>query len=119
MTATVRGSYGRRHGHNSTPSPLEPAKPGLVAAMDLCRLADITYRQIDYWCLTYDIPIAIPAEGSGSNRWFDAGDVPKFHTVGRLAATGMRPSILWRLSHQQRLRLAGHLRKALRTAGAE
>jgi len=114
----VRGSYGRMRNLSvdSGRSPLEPPQPGLVATHTLCVLADITYRQLDYWSNRFDAPMAVPADGSGSNRWFRALDAPKYHTVGRLADYGLRPSDLWALPHQRRLRLVGVMRKVFRKA---
>jgi hypothetical protein len=115
----LRGSYGRIRKLNSDPSPLDPPAPGLVPAPTVCRRADITYRQLDYWCVMYPdhMPIAIPAEGSGSNRWYRAVDLPKYHVLGRLARMNLQLNKLLTLDHQQRLRLCGFMRKLWRDAG--
>jgi hypothetical protein len=125
VTATLHGSYGRRRGLNPTPSPLPrqwygPNIAGRpIPALDLCRLADITYRQLDYWCVTFpdDMPIVVPAKGSGTNRWYRAADIPKYHVLGRLSSTGLRVNRLLKLTHQQRLQLIGRMRKLWREAG--
>jgi len=124
----LRGSYGRIRGINPSPSPLPRQWYGArvagrpVTALDLCRLADITYRQLDYWCNTFpdSVPIKHPAAGSGSNRWFHAMDVPKFHVVGRLARDMELPvNRIWMLSHQRRLQLIGRMRKIYRDDARE
>jgi hypothetical protein len=119
MTVEVRGAYGRQHGLNDSPSPLTPPMGHVVAATDVCRRADITYRQLDYWCATYPdyMPIAVPAEGSGSNRWYHAADIPKYHVLGRLTRMNLQLNKLLKLDHQQRLRLCGVMRKLWQDAG--
>ncbi len=53
----------------------------------VCRIAGITYRQLDYWirvgCFEPHIP---PGGGSGSRRVFPQDTIETFAAVGQLAA---------------------------------
>lgn len=46
------------------------------SSSEACALADITYRQLDYWCrIGALVPSAAAAKGSGSRRRFTRQDV--------------------------------------------
>lgn len=57
----------------------EPVVEELYSTRRACELADVTYRQIDYWCRCHYIGIENEAEGSGSRRRFCDRDV--FHAA--------------------------------------
>lgn len=44
---------------------------GLLRSSEVCRLAGVTYRQLDYMIRTGQVQAALPAEGSGTVRYFD------------------------------------------------
>lgn len=53
---------------------------------EVCELAGITYRQLDYWCRIGLIgPSSRMAHGSGSRRRYTAHDVCVVAVVGKLA----------------------------------
>jgi len=49
------------------------AEPAELSALDVCRQAGITYRQLDYWCRIGAITPARQANGSGTQRRFTNG----------------------------------------------
>ena len=56
----------------------------------VCRIAGITYRQLDYWIRTGLVtPSVNNAVGSGSHRLFSLDDVFRFTIVRRLLDNGM------------------------------
>lgn len=57
--------------------------PATLNALDVCRIAGITYRQLDYWIRVGAITPAQQADGSGTQRRFTTGQARAI----RLAAT--------------------------------
>lgn len=57
----------------------------LVSAPDACRLAGISYRQLDYWCRNGVIIPAQDARGSGTRRRFTLEQVRQLIVAGELA----------------------------------
>jgi DNA-binding transcriptional MerR regulator len=59
-------------------------------APQVCKLVDITYRQLDYWARTDLIrPSLSPARGSGTQRRYSFTDVVQLKVVKRLLDAGM------------------------------
>ena len=57
--------------------------PGaMLSSYEVCRLAGITYRQLDYWCRTRRVVPAIEARGSGSARRFTKRQVQEILRPG-------------------------------------
>lgn len=55
----------------------------------VCRLAGVTYRQLDYWSRTGILePSIASAHGSGSQRLYSAGDVKAAATLRALRSVG-------------------------------
>ena len=53
----------------------------LITSAEVCQLAGITYRQLDYWVRTEKIDCAVDAEGSGSQRLFYLGVVDEIKAI--------------------------------------
>ncbi len=59
-------------------------------APQVCKLVDITYRQLDYWARTGLLtPSIATAHGSGSQRLYSFGDIVQLKVVKRLLDAGM------------------------------
>lgn len=59
-------------------------------APQVCKLVDITYRQLDYWARTGLItPTIQAAQGSGSQRRYSFADIIQLKVVKRLLDAGM------------------------------
>ena len=59
-------------------------------APQVCKLVDITYRQLDYWARTGLITPSIQsAHGSGSQRRYSFTDIVQLKVVKRLLDAGM------------------------------
>jgi DNA-binding transcriptional MerR regulator len=59
-------------------------------APQVCKLVDITYRQLDYWARTGLITPSIQsAQGSGSQRRYAFADIVQLKVVKRLLDAGM------------------------------
>ncbi len=59
-------------------------------APQVCKLVDITYRQLDYWARTSLITPSIQAaQGSGSQRRYSFADIIQLKVVKRLLDAGM------------------------------
>jgi len=59
-------------------------------APQVCNLVSITYRQLDYWARTGLITPSIQsAQGSGSQRLYDFGDIVQLKVVKNLLDAGM------------------------------
>jgi DNA-binding transcriptional MerR regulator len=57
---------------------------------EACRMARVSFRQIDYWVRTGLIEPDRPATGSGSQRRFTAEQVRDVAMIGRLRELGVR-----------------------------
>lgn len=55
----------------------------------VCALAGISYRQLDYWCRSGLLRPPIPARGSGSQRAFDLREVQVAWVLGQLSGLGL------------------------------
>lgn len=61
---------------------------------ELCQLAEITYRQLDYWTRHgYLNPSVQEADGPGSRRRYSAEDVARARILGRLSQLGIKPRL--------------------------
>lgn len=59
-------------------------------APQVCRLVNITYRQLDYWARTDLIrPTLAEAQGSGSQRLYSFSDIVQLKVIKRLLDAGM------------------------------
>lgn len=70
-----------------TPDPkrvpsTSPPPPGMLASADVCQLAGITYRQLDYWVRTGRLVPSLPGDGSGSRRCWSLDDARKAIELG-------------------------------------
>lgn len=65
-----------------------------IRAVQLCRLAGCSYRQIDYWVRAGIVQPVQEASGSGSTRLFDEEGVRVARIVTRLSALGIPPSLI-------------------------
>lgn len=68
----------------------------MYSSREACELADITYRQLDYWCRIGTMTPAVPAQGSGTLRRFTHQQVLVV-TVLSLAGGSVRVSQLTEL----------------------
>lgn len=72
-----------------------------------CRLAGITYRQIDYWARVGLVaPSIAEAAGSGTARRYSACDVLCLRLVGLLTRRGIVPTSCWARDAVEIVRLA-------------
>lgn len=59
-------------------------------APQVCRMVDITYRQLDYWARTgFMVPSLQQARGSGSQRLYSFADLVQLKVIKRLLDAGM------------------------------
>jgi len=70
----------------SSPVPAEPGYRGPT----VCRLVNISYRQLDYWARTELVtPSVRAAEGSGSQRLYSFTDLVELRIIKRLLDAGV------------------------------
>ncbi len=70
----------------SIPAPAEPGYRGPT----VCKLVDITYRQLDYWARTGLVtPSVRAADGSGSQRLYSFTDLVELRIIKRLLDAGV------------------------------
>ena len=58
---------------------------GLLTSPEVCRMAGVTYRQLDYWIRSGWVASHTEALGSGHHRRFDLDDLRDIRVVARLA----------------------------------
>lgn len=58
----------------------------VYSAPDACRVAGISYRQLDYWCRSGVVVPAVPATGSGSQRGYTHDQIVDLAVVADLTA---------------------------------
>jgi len=69
---------------------LSRPEPGIYRGPVLCRLAGISYRQMDYWARTGILrPSVAEAQGSGSQRLYSSGDLLLARAIHRLLDLGL------------------------------
>lgn len=68
----------------------------LLSTFDVMRIADASYRKLDYWCRTGSVDCERPARGSGSHRRFTARQAACAWVVARLAEMGATHDVLRR-----------------------
>lgn len=61
---------------------------------DVCRMAGITYRQLDYWVRTNLLAPSVPSAGSGTGRRWTGDDVRRAKIVGLLMRSDWRSGLL-------------------------
>lgn len=81
------------------------------SSQEACRLAGISYRQLDYWVRRMAIKPTQPAHGSGSARRWSALEVVQLRVMSELRKAGV--------SLPRVRRVAGWLRKALSQVAAD
>lgn len=70
----------------------------MLSSAEVCDLAGISYRQLDYWTRTGHAPGEDQRElGSGNRRRWTARQAAVLTVMARLVATGARPSELTEL----------------------
>lgn len=91
-------AQGRRRGKAAVP---EEAEYGSVEA---CRIANISYRQLDYWDRTDLIkPSVRAAAGSGTSRRYSEADVESLSVVAVLERWGFSLQALRRMAEDNGL----------------
>lgn len=72
--------------------PVDFTKPPVETgfrSFDVCRIADVTYRQLDYWASTsLAEPTIRPANGSGTRRRYSDADLLRVCVVATLLRAG-------------------------------
>lgn len=58
----------------------------MFSSADACRLAGISYRQLDYWCRIGTVTSAVRASGSGSRRGWSAQQVAVLAVLARVGS---------------------------------
>lgn len=75
------------------PTPIDAladlADEALYSTPAVCRIAQVTFRQLDYWTRTGTIVPETPAHGSGSQRRFTGAQVRDVAMAGRLRELGV------------------------------
>jgi DNA-binding transcriptional MerR regulator len=85
-TAVPHGAQGLLFGEDLTEQDSATGYRGPTA----CRVAGITYRQLDYWARTGLVEPSIrPATGSGTHRLYSFRDILVLKVVKRLLDTGV------------------------------
>lgn len=56
----------------------------LYSGPSVCRVAQVSYRQLDYWCRIGLVTPTKHADGSGSRRGYSGDEVVELAVVGRL-----------------------------------
>ncbi|MCF4120803.1 MerR family transcriptional regulator [Antribacter sp. KLBMP9083] len=84
--AVPHGAQGLLFGEDLTEQDTSTGYRGITA----CRVAGITYRQLDYWARTGLVEPSIkPATGSGTHRLYSFRDILVLKVVKRLLDTGV------------------------------
>lgn len=65
----------------------------MFSSAEACNLADISYRQLDYWCRIGTVQSATPAKGSGTRRRWTRQQVLVLAVLG-LVGGHVRVSLL-------------------------
>ena len=65
-------------------SPDDALSKGILTSKQVCQLAGITYRQLDYWARQGIAAPSVPARGSGSKRLYSAADFGRVVRVATL-----------------------------------
>jgi DNA-binding transcriptional MerR regulator len=75
---------------SAVPDALIDVDPdALFSTPDTCRMARVSFRQLDYWARVGTIEPVRPANGSGSVRRFTGEQVREVAMVGRLRELGV------------------------------
>lgn len=61
----------------------------IYSSPEICRLAEISFRQLDYWTRQQLIIPMVGAHGSGSRRCWSSADALMMQTASRLRRTGV------------------------------
>lgn len=81
---------------------LEARPRGAFRVPEVCRLAGVTYRQLDYWDRQgIASPTVRPAGGSGTQRVYSALDIRRLRLVARLARCGVTPGFFAGLTDRE------------------
>lgn len=79
----------------------------VLSGPQVCQLAGITYRQLDYWARAHGFDGAVQgARGSGSHRQYSVGQARAFTLGGYLASLSVPISVVVRV-----MRAAQHIPK--------
>lgn len=65
---------------------------GLTTSVQVCKVAGISYRQLDYWCRTGLLQSCTSDDGSGSARLFEDREVLIAIALGALSEYEISPS---------------------------
>lgn len=65
-----------------------------LSSHDVCKLADVTYRQVDSWCRLRVIRAAVDARGSGTARRWTVDQAGLLRAFGQLSAVGATAKVL-------------------------
>lgn len=71
-------------------SERRPALPQLLRGPQVCQLARVSYRQLDYWARTGALIPALEARGSGSRRRWTLSQARAAAVLGLLSELGAR-----------------------------
>lgn len=97
--------------HNGEPTVV-PADA--VRAPAVCRLAGISYRQLDYWTTTGLVRASYSAaNGSGTQRLYSPDDVTTVTTIAALRRFGLSLAMIRRLDEEGRATVLAALYGAL------
>jgi hypothetical protein len=78
--------------------PEQRAEDILFAAADVCRMACISYRNLDYWLRAKHVDLdedheRLRTPGSGFPRRFTFAEAQRFALLGRLVRAGLRVEV--------------------------
>lgn len=60
------------------------------SSVEACGLANVTYRQLDYWARTGLVTPTVRSQGSGSRRRYTFEEVQILSLVGKMSKIGVR-----------------------------
>lgn len=92
------GGAAHRNDGGDVPGDVGPAVEVITAVSysspEVCELAGVTFRQLDYWCRTGLVEPSIPAHGCGTRRRFSRRDVQLVAILGHVdVAFTIRPHL--------------------------
>ena len=119
MTATTWATNYDAPTRDEDPQPTYVDTADMHPAREVCALARISARQLDYWCqLGIVEPVQCTSDGrvatgSGTSRWFTTTDTAHVSSVAELVDYGFTPDAAARYSHGARLRMVTALREVV------
>lgn len=103
LSASVVANWRRRLGYSQPRNLGDTA--GTVSGQEAARLADVSYRQLDYWDRCGVVVASVRPRGSGTYRGYTDDDLAALRVAADLVTFGMASTALLAYSREQRVRL--------------